>query len=127
MWVLGAQFLCANPSADTNCVYHHGPGTDIFLASVSTSINGRRKILPWELYGLNESMYEALRMVPITLEYFKFLFIDFRESEEGMEEERERKKTVNLLFHLFMHSLVASCMCPHLGSNLQPWRIRIMF
>ena len=28
-----------------------------------------------------------------------------------------------MLFHLFMHSLVDSCMCPDYSSNLQPWRI----
>ena len=28
------------------------------------------------------------------------------------ERERERERDINLLFHLFMHSLVASYMCP---------------
>ena len=32
---------------------------------------------------------------------------------EGGEREREREKgNIHLLSHLFMHSLVASCMCP---------------
>ena len=30
-----------------------------------------------------------------------------------------------MLFHLFMHSRVASCVCPDQGSNWQPWRIEI--
>ena len=42
------------------------------------------------------------------------------EKEEGQERERD----INLLFHLFMHLLVDSCMCPDWGSNLQPWRTR---
>ena len=36
---------------------------------------------------------------------------------EGKEEERE----INLLFHLFMHSLVDSCMCPDWRLNLKSW------
>ena len=28
------------------------------------------------------------------------------------------------LFHFFMHSLVASCMCTDPGSNLKPWHIQ---
>ena len=49
----------------------------------------------------------------------KFLFIDLR----------ERERNSNLLFHLFMPSLVASCSCPdwrlnphlwHMGMILQP-------
>ena len=43
-----------------------------------------------------------------------FLFIDF----EGVE--REREINIDLLFLLFMHSLVDSCMCPDWGSNSQP-------
>ena len=33
---------------------------------------------------------------------------------------RKREKNIDLLFHLFMHSLVDFCMCPDWGSNLQP-------
>ena len=39
---------------------------------------------------------------------------------------RKREKNIDLLFHLFMHSLVDSHMCPDQGSNLQPWCIRMM-
>ena len=42
-----------------------------------------------------------------------FLFIHFR----------ERVRNIHLLFHLFMHSLIASCMCPDWRSNPQPWLI----
>ena len=52
--------------------------------------------------------------------YFKFLFIDFREREEG----RERERKIDLLCHLFMHSFVASCICCAQELNLQPWHIR---
>ena len=40
--------------------------------------------------------------------------------------EREREIEINLLFHLFMYSLIDSCMCPDRGSNPQPWLIRTM-
>ena len=50
---------------------------------------------------------------------FLFYLLLILEREEGKE------RNINLLFHLFMHSLVASCMCPDWGLNLQPWRIRL--
>ena len=34
------------------------------------------------------------------------------------KEGRERDSNIDLLFHLFMHSLVASCMCPDRGIEL---------
>ena len=40
------------------------------------------------------------------------------------ETEREREQNINLLFHLFMHSLVDSYMCPDLGiepTTLEYW------
>ena len=40
--------------------------------------------------------------------------------------EREGERNINLLFHLFIHSLVDSCMSPNWGSNPQPWHIRTM-
>ena len=36
---------------------------------------------------------------------------------------RERERNTCLFFHLLMHSLVDSCMCPDWGSNPQPWCI----
>ena len=36
-----------------------------------------------------------------------------------LQRERERERERYLLFHLFMYSLVESCMCPDQGSNPQ--------
>ena len=33
------------------------------------------------------------------------------------ERERERERDVNVLFHLWTHSLVASCVCPDRGQT----------
>ena len=41
----------------------------------------------------------------------------------GRERGREREIVIDLLFHLFTHLLVDSCMGPDQGLNLQPWRI----
>ena len=46
-----------------------------------------------------------------------FLLIDFTERRG------KREGNIDLLFHLFMHSPVASCMCSDWGSNPQPWFI----
>ena len=54
---------------------------------------------------------------------FLFYFIDFFREREGGS---KREKNINLLFHVLMHSLVDSCMCPDQGSNLQPWSIGMM-
>ena len=65
------------------------------------------------------------------LHSFIFLFIDFRERErkgrgkeggrEGERKKEERLRNINFLFHLFTHSLVASCMCSDWRSNPQFW------
>ena len=54
---------------------------------------------------------------------FNFLIIDLRERERKREEGkgRHRERNIDLLFHLFMHSLVISCMCPDGGLNPDPW------
>ena len=49
-----------------------------------------------------------------------FLFIDFRDREEGGG---DREREIYLLFHLFIYSLVNSCLCADWGLNLQPWHI----
>ena len=47
-----------------------------------------------------------------------FLKIDFREAEEEREKgERDKQTDTDLLFHLFMHSLVDSYRRPDQGSN----------
>ena len=35
------------------------------------------------------------------------------------------KKDINLLLHLFMYSLIDSCMCPDWGLNPQPWSMSV--
>ena len=65
-----------------------------------------------------------------TVSFLFFIFIDFRggkerrreegrEREGEKERERERERWIDLLFHLLMHSLVDSCMCPDQESNLR--------
>ena len=49
-----------------------------------------------------------------------------RESEREKERKKEYEKMNGLLFHLFMHSLVDSYMCPDQGLNLQHWHIGTM-
>ena len=65
--------------------------------------------------------------------FLKFIDLRERERKEWREEKHthththtERERNVDLLFHLLIHSLVASCMCPDQGSNLQPWPIGVM-
>ena len=41
---------------------------------------------------------------------FKIFNLLILEKKAGGE--REKKREIDLLFHLFTHSLVASCMCP---------------
>lgn len=55
--------------------------------------------------------------------YLKFIdwFWRDRKRERGTEKYRERK--MDLLFHLSIHSLVDSCLCPDWGSKPQPWCI----
>ena len=46
-------------------------------------------------------------------------FFNFKKLIDVLGRGREKKKNIDLLFHLFMHSLVASCMCPDLGISGQ--------
>ena len=58
-----------------------------------------------------------------------FLKLVFREREEGKEggggREEETEGETDL-FHLFIHSLVDSCMCADWGLNLLTWHSRMM-
>ena len=53
----------------------------------------------------------------------KIVFIDFRERER---EDRGWGERLSFLFHLFIHELTDSCMCPDGGSNPQPQCIGTM-
>ena len=53
-----------------------------------------------------------------------FFFIEFLEREK--KGEREREGGASIVFHLFMHSLIASCMCLNQGWNLQSLCMRTM-
>ena len=57
------------------------------------------------------------RNFTLSFKLFNFVLI----LERGRKEEEGRERNVNFLFHLLMHSLVASCMCPAWGWNSQPW------
>ena len=50
-----------------------------------------------------------------------------RKKEKKGEREIKRKRNINHLFSLFMHSLIASNMCPYQGFNSQPWHIGMTF
>lgn len=61
-------------------------------------------------------MFISFNILKKLFPVFKF-FVDFRERMG------KRKRNVNLLLHLFMHSLVNSYIYPHRGSNPGPWPI----
>ena len=52
-------------------------------------------------------------------------FIDFRERERGRERRTDKERNIHL-FHISVHSLTDSFMCPDWGSNPQPWCIWTM-
>ena len=54
--------------------------------------------------------------------FFNLLILERERKRKG----RQRERNLDLLFHLFMHLLVDSFMCPDQGSNLQPWCIWTM-
>ena len=62
------------------------------------------------------SVVHSYNVVLFSLNNF-LKFIDSR----GREGERKVERNIDLLFHLFMHWLVESSMCPDLGLNPQPW------
>ena len=53
--------------------------------------------------------------------FHEILFLIFFKSLIFRDREEERE--IEVLFHLFMHALVASRMCPDQGWNPQLWRI----
>ena len=74
--------------------------------------------LPWKI-GRNDSVvrvhWDNADRVYTDISLFKFLFIGVCVCE--------RERLINLLFHLLMHSLVDSCMCPERELNPPPWHV----
>ena len=82
--------------------YPHAPST--FIASGSGFHISL--LQPW----LSQKAHVIYFMTHITRVFIFFNFICWLAS-----------KRENVLFHLFMHSLVDSCKCPDGRSNLRPW------
>lgn len=55
-------------------------------------------------------------LIKIQLTQVSFLLIDLRGREK-----KERGRSTDLLFHLFMYALGDSCRRPDQGSKPQPW------
>ena len=98
----------------------YGPNT------VQNSVITIAKLKHFSYHAVYKPLHENVRIYSLyTLLYTDFLlfswdytifliyFIDFcREREEGRERDHD------LLFHLFMHSLVDSCMCPDIQESI---------
>ena len=79
------------------------------------------------LLGCTSVRYIILNFVGPFEQILFFLNLLILERERGSgERKRERGVDVNLLFYLFMHSLVDSCILLGWVFNLQPWCIRMM-
>ena len=72
----------------------------------------------WLVKGGQRHCWEIQSLEAIFLNSLIFFF--FREGEERGERE------IDLFYHLFMHSLVDSCMCPNWGWNPQTCPIGMM-
>ena len=84
-------------------------------ASKDTVNNPARQPTQWEKLCANHSSAKGL-----VSRIYKNSGLGEREEGKG------RERNIDLLFHLFMHSLVDSRMCLDQGSNPQPWRIWMM-
>ena len=73
-------------------------------------------------YLLLASLLLLAKMMCVKILLFNNCFKTFSYWLEG----GERERNINLLFHPFMHSSVASSTCPDRGLDPQPWRIRIV-
>ena len=73
-----------------------------------------------EVLGFSDRLAESHGQSPRP--FLNCFWINCLERERGRdrETERERERERDLLFHLFLHSLVDSCMCPDQGLNPQP-------
>ena len=70
--------------------------------------------------------YHIYHYCGIDLHVLFFFLLFFRESKERWKGEREREREINSPFHLFMHSLLDSCVRPDQELNLLPWSIRMI-
>ena len=89
----------------------HGSGCSSGRVRVRTRENERERVRMWE----NQGNCTILKTFFFT-SWFYFIFLNFyllifRESKERR---KKRKRNTNLLFPLFMHSLLASWVCPDL-------------
>ena len=99
----------------------------------TAAFHSREVIDPWQspvknrrwpsAFGSNRGKKGDKMTLPGPFIYFWFIFLRDRGRGRKREREREGERNIDLSLHLFMHSLVVSCMCPDLGSNLQPWCI----
>ena len=73
------------------------------------------------------SKYSYFWFSYMTVSFIYLLSMTERERERGERErerergERGRERNIYFLFHLAMHSLVDSCMCPDQRLNMQSW------
>ena len=79
----------------------------------------------WFQWILCFCLSENVLTSPLFLSVYWFLERE-RGRRRGREGEGERETEINLPFHLFMHSLVDSCLCPDQGPNPQTWWIGMM-
>ena len=97
------------------------------LDALITGIHGQVTLLllPWKPPGTRTRVPYCTIPIELSPENFLRLFF-FRKHWFYTQRGRGRRRNI-LWFHLFMHSVIASCMCPDQGSNLQPWHIRTIF
>ena len=80
-----------------------------------------RKHTYWGLLNVDYFMYFYIKLLSknesVRWQHFLFIYLLKRERVRGGGERGGH----DLLFHVLMHSLVASCMCPDQGPNPQPW------
>ena len=108
------SFVLFSPVLSTFIVHVWAP------AGPGTSLGWSLTTLPFPHTWASEIL--LYRDAQVSSAFFSFLFFFRRffywlilDSERKGGIERERN--INLLFHLLMHSLVDSCMCPDWGSN----------
>ena len=71
--------------------------------------------------GINE-----VRSAQLLQRFFFSFFANTEFFSLIYKREKEGERTIDLLFQLFMHSLIESCMCPDWGLNLLLWCVGTM-